>query len=145
MFRMWWKTPTEFKDAKCRFCKKKGRIERVCRNEIYQGVVSHDNPSQTQPTKSYDKRELHTVEETISEEDYQINWGSLRDMQIHSHRAVGTRKKPVQLMVEAWSRQFGWVREEVPFSPQLGGMGERCKLPQRGLGQIPRSSATILF
>ena len=79
----------KFKDAQYRFCKKKGHIECVCRNKICQGGVSHDKLSQTQPTKSYDKRKLHAVEETLSEEDYQINWDSLRDMQIHS---LGTVK-----------------------------------------------------
>ena len=33
----------------------------------------------------------------------------------------------------------------VPLPPHLGGMRERCKLPHRGLGRSPRSSATILF
>ena len=65
-------------------------------------------------------------------------------------RAVGTGIKPVRLMVEAWPSKSGWVREGVPFPPQLGGMGggggleECCKLPQRGLGLRPRRSATIL-
>ena len=39
-------------------------------------------------------------------------------------------------------RQDGWVREgRSPLPVQLGGMGERCKLPHRGLGLRPISFA----
>ena len=32
-----------------------------------------------------------------------------------------------------------------PKHSQLGGMGERCKLPHRGLGQNPRSQRFLRF
>ena len=32
-----------------------------------------------------------------------------------------------------------------PKHSQLGGMGERCKLPHRGLGQSPRSQRFLRF
>ena len=38
----------------------------------------------------------------------------------------------------------GWlVNTEVSFHLQLGGMGERCKLPHRGLGRSPRSQCHL--
>ena len=38
----------------------------------------------------------------------------------------------------------GWlVNNEVSFHLQLRGMGERCKLPHRGLGRSPRSQCFI--
>ena len=79
-----------FKDVQCRFCKKKGHIERVCRSKPYQGVDNQNDPPQTrQSTKTLEKKKLHAMEETLSEEDYQLNWGRLRNIQIHS---LGTVK-----------------------------------------------------
>ena len=79
-----------FKDVQCRFCKKEGHIERVCRSKPYQGVDNQNDPLQTrQSTKTLKKKKLHAMEETLSEEDYQLNWGRLRNIQIHS---LGTVK-----------------------------------------------------
>ena len=79
-----------FKDVQCRFCKKKGHIERVCRSKPYQGVDNQNDPPQTrQSTKPLEKKKLHAMEETLSEEDYQLNWGRLRNIRIHS---LGTVK-----------------------------------------------------
>ena len=79
-----------FKDVQCRFCKKKGHIERVCRSKPYQGVDNQNDPPQTrQSTKTLEKKKLHAMEETLSEEYYQLNWGRLRNIRIHS---LGTVK-----------------------------------------------------
>ena len=40
---------------------------------------------------------------------------------------------------------WGGCGRGVPLPPQLGGMGERCKLPHRGLGLRPRSFAILLY
>ena len=40
-------------------------------------------------------------------------------------------------------RTGGCGRGLRPLEVQLGGMGERCKLPHRGLGLRPRSFATL--
>ena len=40
---------------------------------------------------------------------------------------------------------WGGCGRGVPLPPQLGGMGERCKLPHRGLGRSPRSFAILLY
>ena len=46
-----------FKDVQCRFCKKKGHIERVCRSKPYQGVDNQNDPPQTrESTKPKKKR-----------------------------------------------------------------------------------------
>ena len=45
-------------------------------------------------------------------------------------------------VTEMGGAQRGWVREgAMPPPAQPGGMGERCKLPHRGLGLRPRSFA----
>ena len=40
---------------------------------------------------------------------------------------------------------WGGCGRWVPLPPQLGGMGERCKFPHRGLGRGPRSFAILLY
>ena len=44
-----------------------------------------------------------------------------------------------ELYGEVFDRTGGCGRGCCPLLVQLGGMGERCKLPHRGLGRSPRS------
>jgi len=41
--------------------------------------------------------------------------------------------------------EWGEVWEGRPFSSQLGGLGERCELPQRGPGQSPGRKQILAY
>ena len=77
-----------------------------------------------------------------------VGFGNYQEGHAHSQMSAtpidcDTQWRSQELYGGVSGRTGGCGRGLRPLEVQLGGMGERCKLPHRGLGRSPRSFATL--
>ena len=67
-------TSCKFRDAECRFCKKKGHIEKVCRTKARQGTAPKNLPA-----KTHYMEEAHYMEDASPKDDTAYSLFTLRE------------------------------------------------------------------